>query len=163
MLCWHWWELSTAAAFGWAGSMPPLANRSPSGQSSKLPHPAGSFRKRGHGWVPERGLNREAEAWAESRDRGRKKEEDKMFPAPREGHRLRAHLSSMLPCSSCAILCPCPCQQPQNPVLHGLCRGQTPWKEHSHDSQTRSLSQTSVLASQEVTLCALKTKWPAAS
>lgn len=107
VLCWHWWELSTAAAFGWAGSMPPLANRSPSGQSGKLPHPAGSFRKQGHGWVPERGLNREAEAWAESRDRGRKKE-DKMFPAPREEHRLRAHLSSMLPCSSRTILYPCP-------------------------------------------------------
>lgn len=99
MLCWHWWELSTAAAFGWAGSMPPLANRSPSGQSSKLPHPAGSFRKRGHGWVPERGLNRETEAWAESRDRGRKKEEDKIFPGPREEHRIQAHLSSILPCS----------------------------------------------------------------
>lgn len=41
------------------GSTPPSANRSPSGQSNKLPHPAGSFRKQRSGWVPMRGLNRE--------------------------------------------------------------------------------------------------------
>lgn len=68
VLCWR--ELSTAATIIWADSTPPSANRSPSGQSPKLPHPAGSFRKQGSGWIPVRGLNREAEEWAESRGWG---------------------------------------------------------------------------------------------
>lgn len=51
MLRWHWWEPSTAAAIDWASSMPPSANGSPSGLNSKLPHPAGSFRKRGRTWL----------------------------------------------------------------------------------------------------------------
>lgn len=51
MLRWHWWEPSTAAAILWASSVPPSANRSPSGLNSKLPHPAGSFRKRGRMWL----------------------------------------------------------------------------------------------------------------
>lgn len=89
MLCWHWWELSTAATIVWAGSMPPLANRSPSGQSSKLPHPAGSLRKQGHGWVPKRGLKRETgfgrvegSGWGKAKGIGKNTEYKLVFCLP---------------------------------------------------------------------------------
>lgn len=60
VLCWR--EPSTAATIDWADSTPPSANRSPSGLSSKLPHAAGSFRRQRSGWLPVRGVSREAES-----------------------------------------------------------------------------------------------------